>query len=132
MDSFATFIGYGVIILGIVFAISKVFEAQEAEKGKERYEANLFHELALHDLYWSAPDEKSKEAIKAFAMGPGFTGWSLLVLPDDEFRAFMDRLGHSHFYYKAKARLDAEGSPYRLEGGKVRPAKGDRFYLPLS
>lgn len=124
MDALAQIVGYGVIIFGVFWLISRVINHNDKIGEQQRYVAGLYCELALRQLYWSTTDEATKEAIKAFAMGPGFTGWATIVLPDAEYFDLMQKLGHMNQYYEAKNRFESEGSPYKLVDHEVRLAKG--------
>ena len=130
MDSIAIVIGYGVLIFGAFWFLSKVFSANNEAKDLERniaYERNV---LGLRKLYWGDISEQEKEAIKAFSMGYGFTGWHSIVTTDTEYLATVRNLGHMQNYSAAKELLEREGNPYKLENGRVVPTNGTTHTLP--
>jgi hypothetical protein len=130
MDAIAIVIGYGVLIFGAFWILNKVLSANDEAKDAERsiaYERNV---LGLRKLYWGDISEQEKEAIKAFSMGYGFSGWHSIVTTDAEYLAQTQKLGHMRKYSFAKELLEREGNPYKLENCKVVPTKGTMHTLP--
>jgi hypothetical protein len=130
MDSIASVIGYGVLIFGAFWVLGQFFKQNELAKDTERYINGLHHELALRELYSSSTDEQDRNAIKAFAMGPGYSGWAFIVKTEAEYLEAMNRLEHTNYYNAALRKLKIEGSPFKLENHQVLPIKGDRHFFP--
>lgn len=99
-------------------------------KGTERYINNLHHQLALRELYWNSTDEQDRNAVKAFAMGPDYSGWAFIVQPEAEYLEAKNSLGHTNQYNAALLKLKIEGSPFKLENHQVLPTKEDRHFFP--
>jgi len=130
MDSIATIIGYGILIFGAFWVVGLFMEKNDIGKNTEREVNGLHHQLALRELYWNSTDEQDKNAVKAFAMGPGYSGWAFIVQPEAEYLEAKNSLGHTSQYNAALLKLKTEGSPFKLENHQVVPMKGDRHFLP--
>ena len=128
LNSWATAIGWIVIISGVVFAASKVLSASDDEKRK-KFETEygiraICYRLALRHIYFANHDEVVRNKVKSFAMQSslGINGWAMLELKmsDDEFKADCRKSNQGTAFALAESRINEKGYPLSFEADEIK------------
>jgi len=132
LNSWATFIGWGVIVVVALKLINDAIERNDSVKrdkfGSDYSALLLAGRITLRDIFHNNDDPSVREEIRQFAMDAtsGIGGLAILELnlSDADYQAELMRRGDGALYEAAIQRIRTSGAPLVLKGEKIRWVQG--------